>query len=284
MTDYPDWQDATAYAAAIATGNPGGAPGGVPLLHATAALINTTLANIAAAGSASTGTANTTQIGYECFISIANHTSLVAASYAQITFTWTDTTSGQVVLTERWIVNAGPHGTPHTLKGRGPSGANQLQVTVNNHSTSADAIDAVVLVISSSSIFTRSDMRTDSLQSANFTTTAADLAADIVGSMSPAVLGSGGTWTRVLPLYAGQVNLSALTSSGAADGEFTVQAVAPVFAMTNDQVILDKFTDAKGDLFQGLAFPRFQQVLIAQNHNAGTFGLSATLVVVETET
>ena len=89
---------------------------------------------------------------------------------------------------------------------------------------------------------------------------------------------------NVLPLYAGQVNLSALTSSGAADGEFTVQAVAPVFAMTNDQVILDKFTDAKGDLFQGLAFPRFQQVLIAQNHNAGTFGLSATLVVVETET
>lgn len=284
MTDYPDWNDASAYAAAIATGNPGGTPGGVPLLHNTSGMISASLTNITAGTNQNTGFFATGQIGYECFFTAANHTSLVAATFIKIVFDWQDAASGQIVLTESWVICTGPSNNAHTLTGRGPSAANELRITVFNDGSSADAADVTMKVFNSSRIYTRSDMRTANFQSASFTKYGQGLDQDVVGASSPAVLGSGGTWTRLMPLYAGQANLFGLTSSGAADGEFSVESIASVFAMTSNNFVFDGFTNAHGALFQALTLPRIQCITVATNHNAGTFGLSATMILIETET
>jgi len=284
MSDYPDWLEPNAVAAAIATGNPGGTPGGVPLLHANTQIVSTTLSNILAGTNQNTGFFNTTQIGYECQFNIANNASLVALSFVKITFDWRDANSGIILLTEDWVVCSGPAGTSHSLTGRGPSAANQCRVTVTNDAASADAVNVDVRVFASSRIFTRSDMRTSAFQSASFTKAGQDVSGDIIGASSPGALGSGGVWTRLLPLYAGQANFFGLTSSGLADGEFAVTGIGSVFGMASNNFVYDNFTNAKGSLFQAMALPRYQCVATGTNHNAASFSLSFTMTLLETET
>lgn len=298
MTDYVDWATPQAHAAAmkfgdqgttteiaalIATGNPAGSPGGVPLLDGATLLTNQTLSNITAGTSQNTGLLPLAGIGYKTRIDLQDHASAVATAFVKIQFDWQDSGTGIILLTESWVVVPGPNGTPHILKGRGPAGADQLRVTAFNDATSGDAVDMTIRIWESSTVFTRSDLRTDVLQSAGFQLPSVGMDQDILASTSPGALASGGTWTRVLPLYAGQVNLFGLTSSGAADGEFQVTGVGTKFGFTSDQFLFDQFTTAKGVLFQTLSLARFQCVVNATNHNAAAFSLSATVVIIEQE-
>jgi hypothetical protein len=282
--DYPDWNVPQATAAAIATGNPAGTPGGVPLLSAADVALSATLANIAIGGNASTGPIPIAQTGYACYLTVQNHTSTTQISGVKIQFDWTDAESGLNVLTESWVVAAGPAGTPHVLKGRGPSAASQLTVTAFDASISSDAVDVGIDIVEDSRIYTRSDLRTYTLAGAGFTLPTSGMDQDILMSASPAGLASGGSWTRLLPLYTGTVNVLAIAGSGTSDAEIQVQGVIEAFGLGAQAVLADLFSDSHGNLNAQVGLPRFQCVITALNHNAGNKTIVGTCTVVEQET
>ena len=198
-------------AALLATGNPSGAMGGIPLLRQTMKLGSangTTIAGLNSIPLISFSTIN--QPSYECtFIA-----SLPAASgtvpFAQLTFQWNDSKTGFINDTETFFITSGNGPTNAiTTYLSGPCRGDELSVNIFNLDP-AQTLTLNWVINSTSHVFTH-----DRLVQPSYATTApvgqtnpnGTPSAGLIATINPSV-GSNATSTRLLAAYNGKVGVN----------------------------------------------------------------------------
>lgn len=245
----------------------------------TTAIVNTdTVTGLASGASTTVGPFPVTQIGYEVFFDIVSSQS-AALSVCQIRFQWIDSASGLIIKQESWYVSAGAaNAAHHQITGTGPSGGDQVQVIIANPAISTGTITVEYTLLQTPRIFSRSDWRSLQLGAASFTQSGVLTDFDVLTNTFPAISG-GGTTTRILPLYTGNVNLFLSTSSNTNDA--LIEVVALPTALVNTSTIFSGTTGASGLLETTIALPRVQCSVELFNNNAAQQALGLVMIINE---
>lgn len=141
MTDYADWTAPQAHATAIAAT-------GVPLLGASATLINNLAFNIPGGGSSAYQTVIMGQVSYE-FIITATFGVGPTVPFMRVNVVWTDTAINKTIHVDDWIVPGTTTVGGFVVRGVGPAKSDQVQVTLFNLDPAVAVTGSVVQVQSS---------------------------------------------------------------------------------------------------------------------------------------
>jgi hypothetical protein len=257
---------------------------GVPLLNGIA--LRTFQANVNVAAGANTSfTMPMSFLSYQLVFYVSVQAGVIATP-VNIQLQWTK--SGLRVRTDSFWVFAGDSTHLHALTGQGPNESDSLTVFISAPNAAADAITFDLVVLDKTSPESRHLWQTDDTAAfsiAGYTTPFTDMAANVVWSSSGLVV-TGGSLTRLLPLYSGECWLRLHTTSNAADcgitinmdAEFKGGAAPPTGNIFNGK------TSATGDIDQLMVLPRVQCSIFINNTNAGSQTLSGTLIAAELTT
>lgn len=148
VADYPDWSPHVAHANQIAAT-------GVPLLTLNTRLYQQAFPSVAAGTPVSSGPLNVSQVGYEVQIT-AKFPVATVTPFVEIQVAWTDTTSGLQIGSDTFIVPGATAPGVWTVHGRGPTKANQLNLTVTNLDAS-NAASVGVIALQNSRVYQKDE-------------------------------------------------------------------------------------------------------------------------------
>lgn len=189
---------------------------GVPLqnLHN---LLYSTATTLAASTSITFPNILFSQPGWEVFISLGMPAA-TTKPFVRIQFAWQDAVSGNNVWYDEWYLAAGSILlNSNSFMGRGPALGNQLSITIGN-ADPAQILTYSVSVYQTSQISatSRADIRSNTI--IGFTVPGfsipdiSDPNALVLASRKAAGVAAGATDVTILPLFAGKINLYAVTS------------------------------------------------------------------------
>lgn len=248
---------------------------GQPLVPASGELGSGAVGGLLAGTSTTLGPFTVSQTSWELYLAVSDHVSAVAQSDITVMLEWSDSATLVTVRQDGSGFAAGPLGTPHVVTGRGPTAGDTLTISLANSPGSGDALDITWYVWEHSRVELHTDVRTQVLAGAGYTLASNAVPQGILFAASPAPLAGGASWSRLLPLYTGPIDLTAVTSSAAADGLFTLSGVG-TNALPHYNVLLSEHTGADGLLNTAWALPAQQAVITATNGNAAAQTLQAT--------
>lgn len=187
---------------------------GVPLLSLATSLLNLGSTAIAANGTNNQGPLTISQIGYEIFISVSSNAGSLNP-FLQVALTWTDSVTGNTVAKETWYL-AGSSASPQTYMGTGPTKGDRLSISFKN----LDTVNSVTVqcgFAGNSRVYVRDDWRNLASLSGvpGFTNATYDQTSNFLISTSPGVPATS-SLNRLMPLYAGLVNILVIPGSGGA--------------------------------------------------------------------
>lgn len=274
QTDYPDYQTPQAHADTISNT-------GVPLLARPAGLINQS--GTVASGGTVTVASNLTvaKIGYE--ITLTWFAPATNQSIITMQLIWSDSVSGQVVITDEWdfYAGSGPVANAHIIRGTGPTKGDTLTVKATQNASTVTASYTIVMA-QNSRIYAFDDWRTDTIGPVTGITGANgfDMQNGILASMDSVAVAAGANVIALLPLFAGRVVISCTTISGTSDMTTIIKCDTGAFAsLLDDQVVRGK-ADANGNLvIVGAALPRAQCLIQQINNNAAAKDLLSFITV-----
>jgi hypothetical protein len=196
----------TQIAALIATGNPQGNPGGVPLLALNNLLDRQVNAAIAHGAQYQSPPLQVNQPSYDFALSLTFPAG-TTAPWLMVVLEWTDSAMNIGFLTkETWFLPGGNSGICE-YAGRGITKGDSLTVTVANLDT-AQAATFTYAITQHSRIVPRDDIRSTVFNSPNgFTAVSSDLTANIL-LMDNENIPNGTNITRIMPLYAGRARIT----------------------------------------------------------------------------
>lgn len=267
--DYPDWADPQAVAAAIATGNPGGAPGGVPLLHGQSALFSQNPIALSPGGTF-TQTVSHINIGYEVFAGFQGGPAN-PNSQCTLEVIFMDTNSGFIIDTVGYAFWPSDLGAPvaQQIIGKGPTRGNQMKLRVHNPAGVGTLQWQAVLLQSGRPYLW------DTLRPLNFPNSASgrnapsmDAEAGILAAHFKAALAAGTSQVDQLPPYSGKCHIHFDSASAAADCEVNVSAVDDTLTSLSSGIVYDQFTDGTGNRDADIVLPSAQCFITITNHNA----------------
>jgi hypothetical protein len=275
IVDYGDYATPQAHANAIAIT-------GAPLLALPTNAYNPTQQTLAPGASFSSPNITLTQISYDVFVAVQNHTSASAVSYAQIHMQWFDVTTGQILRRERWFIQAGPNGSTQQVSGYGPTKGSYLVVGMSNAASSADTVDIQFQLVQHSRPTFRDDWRTvvwPGTMPGTPTTANNDIAGGTIFACQATNLAASGVLTFILPLFFGTVGIRLNTTSGTSDAECAIQTVADTVG--GNQTIFDEISNSNGKANSISGMPRCNCLLTLTNKNAATQSLNASAVLID---
>lgn len=273
VVDYPDYATPQAHANEIAAT-------GVPLLNGTNLLQQGTLASLAVGSSSLQAAVGIGQISYELIIKCQQAVSSLGAAFLQIRLDWTDTNSGQLLMRRQYEIVAGGNGNDHVVKLWGPAHANQVQINFTNVTGGAEPLQITWVLLASSRPYNRDQARSVLFQQSGFTTGSPQMGYNNLANNSPSVPANGGTATRLLGFYAGQILVDLRTTSGANDAVISIdEANNANSVLPNTVIIIEQRTDAGGRLAAAYTLPPLQCTMTLTNNNAAAQFLSVVITI-----
>lgn len=276
VTDYTDYNTHQAHADAISNT-------GVPLLARPVNLVNFT--GTVATGATVTIASNVPvgKIGYEItniFFAPATNQSLITMQLI-----WSDSVSGQQVITDEWdfYAGSGPLASAHIIRGTGPTKGDTLTVKVTQSASTVTASFTVVMA-QNGRVYGRDDWRSVTFPPVTgFTVTNnAEMNNGVLGTNDNIAVAAGGQVTVLLPLFAGSVAVNTVTASATNDCTTVVSSPAAAFGSLTFAQIFGGRTDASGRLYiPKLVLPRAQCTLQQINNNAAAKDLFYSVLVAE---
>lgn len=257
--DYPDWTAPQAHADAIAaTGTPP-----LTLVNGVAGQV----VNVPANGIQLGNTFAFSQPSYELFMDIFQ-SGAGATGPLEVKMQWFENTFSQVIDQQSWWVWPGAATLNHQVAAKGPSRAGLLSMVFSNHSVAA-AYRVTYWLYQRSHYYTRDDWRsmvfTSSVNAVTVPTN--DTVEGLVCQTSALIAGGGNTKVQ-LPLYSGQVQVYADTTSNTTDMQLRFQNNTSLNASAlNTRTLLIK-SDANGRVNTQFQLPRYQWALEIDNGNA----------------
>ena len=193
---------------------------GVSLLSAATEVVNRQSQVIAASGTDNGGAASfpITQTGYEIGLNIAVNAGSTKPA-ATVLLTWSDSVSGQVVDTQKWILSGASSGGGQQYIGTGPTSGDTLTVAVTNLDT-VNSITYSFTLTQNSRLYARHDWR--QLTNNTVPNISNGQSDQLTGQLIHASVsvGAAGQQSRVVPLYSGMVAWQ--FENGAQIGSFSV--------------------------------------------------------------
>lgn len=257
---------------------PGGiAVTGVPLLALATSVVSHS-GTIAAGGTTVVGTdLSTTQISYEVQITAISSNS-ATVPYFRLTFTWSDSVTGQLVDQESWYLPGGSNGGvgANVFAGTGRVKGDQVTISITNLDT---VISGTVTfnLIQTSRVYNREDIHSISysgipgVTNANYDPTSNLFAgvATNVGTATPV--------SRSIPLYAGTVRVEAFTTLGPA--LFALISPGQAATVSNNTVWNGQITGTgQGFISTQIDLPRAGTVITISNQHTATQQIGFTLI------
>lgn len=197
----------TQIAALIATGNPAGNPGGVPLL-ALNNLLDKQLGKTIPHGTNYTSpNLPINQPAYDFALQVTYPAGTTNA-FLMVQFVWTDSAIGTGFLTtETWFMVGGSQGLIQ-YSGRGLTKGDTLQVIITNLDT-AQTATITYGITQHSRVLPRDDIRTTIFNNpgAAFTAAPSDLPSSVIAMAQAVSLAANSSFTWYLPLFAGLAQL-----------------------------------------------------------------------------
>lgn len=215
--DVPDWMPesqqflnlylgvTTQIAALIASGNPAGNPGGVPLLALNNVLDKQTSKVLTPGASYASPVLSINQPSYDFALTLSFPAG-TTQPWIEVVLAWNDSTIPAGALsTERWFLTGSSRGSS-TYGGRGLTKGDSLQVVVTN----LDTVKSVTFsygISQHSRLVQRDDIRTIAFAPPGDALVAApaDIPNLVLGIMEAVALANAGNAQFYLPLYAGKV-------------------------------------------------------------------------------
>jgi hypothetical protein len=211
VTDYPDFQTPQEHARAISVT-------GAPLLNLKSILAQqVAFASIGVGQNITLPNLSIGQVSYE--IGITVRTAAGTATPVGVQLQWIDSATGLTVSFQNFGFYAGAVAAPHEIEGHGPSGADLLTVTIVNASA-LNSLSVQYVILQSSRPYLKHLWRTVAAAPnlpviPGFTFAACDPASGVLLGASDA-LPANGAITYLLPLYTGDIFISARTTDGTA--------------------------------------------------------------------
>jgi hypothetical protein len=274
MTDYADWGDQTAAAAAIATGDVGGAPGGAYLLTGKT-VISQAAPVVPANGTTNLGPFTMPRPGWELGLSLT----ATAGTTLDYTLTWTDSVTGLTVEQERWKVTCGYSASPHVIYGSGRARGDTLAVKLTAGSLGAITVSYTLLATTTAPLAT--DMRTLAMGGGNGGLgTGGNIPDGLILTNNETVnLAAATAVLRALPLYSGPVQVQAHTASGLADLQVVVADMTGLMGNWNN--VYNAWSNSKGVINDTLYLPRAQCQITYANNNAAAQTCDVALIIAQ---
>lgn len=276
VTDYTDWQTPQAHADDISNT-------GVPLLSRPDNLINFT-GTVASGATVTVGSnIHISKIGYE--IALTFYAPAAAASIDTVQLIWSDSVSGQVVVTDEWsfYAGSGPIANANIIRGTGQTKGDTLTVKVTQNVSTVTA-SFIIVMAQNSRIYSRDDWRTVAFGGVTGVTGANgdDMNNGIVVNMDAVAVAAGANVIAALPLYAGRVVINCTTTSGAADMTTIFLCNTGAFASLVDNQVVRGKADVNGNtLIIGAVLPRAQCLVQLINNNAAAKDLLCFVTAAE---
>ena len=276
ITDYPDYQTPQAHADTISNT-------GVPLLSRPANVVNQSGTVVSGATATVALNQPISKIGYEIMCSVfapATNQSLIT-----VQMVWSDSVSGQTVVTEEWdfYAGSGPLANAHIIRGTGPTKGDTLTVKLSQSISTVTATYQVVMA-QNSRVYSRDDWRSTTYPPVTGFTSIfnSDLINGVLGTADSLAVAAAGSVTYLLPLFSGKVAVNCITASNAADCSTIIHSPAAAFgSLTFDQIFGGR-TDASGRLYiPQIALPRAQCTVQQINSNAAAKDLFVSLLATD---
>lgn len=266
----------------IAGGSPAATNGGAPLLNMHQ-LINQALGVNVPAGTRTTlFTTGFNQPSWEIAVNLQWLVNALTQPNVQLLFEWIDSASGIVLWTDAWFLPAAAAGGgQNVFLGKGEALGNELQLSLaNNDSTETVIVSATVWQTSQPD--TRQDIRLSWLSTFSAPLfTAPDYwnpSANLLSQRQNAALAPApASDVRLVPTFAGKVQLFGNTTSGTTDLSLTINDVGEG-SMTNKAVFLIN-SDSSGHINASLTLPRSPCTVTMTNHNAAAQSVDWALVI-----
>lgn len=262
-------------AAQIATGSAAGTPGGTPLLHGAKQVFNVTAQVVGPSASFNTGFFTVAKPGYLINIRANHGVGPAAVPFVLADVEWRVAASGALDTAEElWYISGG-NNTNRRTTGKGPTKGDQMRVTFTN----GDAVNSVTLSVTiweTTQHIPRDDWRGDSATaSATAPAIKNDALANVLASDSFNVAAASQV-TRLLPLYAGPVNMW-INQNTAAGSTVTVNPQGDFSLTSLNPVVQLDWTQAPFGL-KNLYLPRCPCSLVVLNQGgvAATFNVGIT--------
>jgi hypothetical protein len=242
---------------------------GVPLLTKSSPLYDSTSTPILTTATLTSGTLTVSQIGYEVLVTMVEAAGGgTPLNMMDLVFTWSDSTSGQVITNETWKIAAGALANTHQLRGTGPTKGDRLVITVKNNDTVT--VNVRIIMVQNSRIYVKDDLRTWAMPALNgINLPQFDLTNNVIGHRFINTLGAGAIDNVVCPLVAGRAKLHWDSASLAADCEITFRIENPFLDNAgNKPFSYDAFTSGNGNGNDYVTLPRSQVRVDIKNGNA----------------
>lgn len=228
-------------------------------------------------------TGNFVRTGYEFKLVLAAQTTGSQPAPFRIVVVWLDTASSTVVEKQTWWVYAGDQTGAHTIYGKGPSAANEMEIQFENWLAAAPSVFVTLEVLDVARNYLSHDWQTDDTTGVVFpgmTGALSDLTTGIIGTTGGLSVPAGSSATRVLPLYAGSAYYLFETGSATVKSELEVRPNADQGIGVTFDVI--DITALNGSPVQGqLWMPRAQCQVVFTNPGTVAHTINYTLGVSE---
>jgi hypothetical protein len=242
---------------------------GVPLLTKSSALYDSTPTAVLTTATLSSGTLTVSQIGYEVLVTMVEAAGGgTPLNMMDLTFTWSDSTSGQVITNETWKIAPGALANTHQLRGTGPTKGDRLVITVKNNDTVT--VNVRIIIVQNSRVYVKDDLRTWAMPAINGQNLPSfDVTNNVIGFRFIAALGAATSDAVICPLVAGRAKIHWDSGSAAADCEITFRIMNPFLNVAgNIPFSYDAITSGNGNANDYVTLPRSQLRVDIRNGNA----------------
>jgi len=249
---------------------------GVPLYSKPSVFASRSNLSVPAASTRTIGPGTVGQIGYEVGFTVSGSAS--GHPFVTVTMTWVDSVTGLLVAEEIWVLPAGSvNGL--TYYGTGPTKGDTLTVSIaNNDPTTALTVSCVIAT--NSRLYTRDDWRQQNIDTViGFTNPNADQLMNLLAFTQPTIA-AGNNITRLLPLYAGRVFITAQSNN--APGVVTISALDPNFPTVTPPIYENTIGNGLGNgINAGIDLPRCPCTIFLSNTGTGSSIFQATVTIEE---
>lgn len=264
VSDYPDWSGHVAQAAQIA------ATGAPPLTLSNG--VSNHVVDVAASGSQAAASFTFQQPAYEIFIN-AFSISGGTPGPLRIRLQWYEDNGASLMDVKYYYIWPGVTSLGNMVFGKGPSRAGLLSLIFDNLGTGGTGMGYEVhyWIFQRSHFYLQDDWRSLSFANSESSTPIAtnELPSGLVGTAT-ATVAAGATATTLLPLYQGQAQLYADTSSATTDMQVTIQDAANPNSAGIGTRIWRARSDANGLLTASVELPGYQCQVELKNLNAAS--------------